>query len=82
MDEEQPYRLQPGDYGIVVRANGEIDVLVPVDQTDAPYTPAVKALIGATIGLLGDIEYRHLCERRYDYEVMLGHGAIPGVTVQ
>ena len=77
---DQPYVLKPGDYGVVIRADGDLDVLLPPDTEDRPFTSEMKALLGAAIALSTDEEYRHLCVRRYDYEVLAGELTVPGVV--
>lgn len=64
-DDQTPLTLQNGDFGILIRANGSFDLLVPGGQEGNPLNSLQKAMLGAAVSIFKDEETLNLFEARY-----------------
>ena len=63
------HTLTPGDFGVIIRANGIIDLLVPPGQNHEEISPMHKCLLGAAIGVATDDNFRaHALQTLLTYE--------------
>lgn len=56
----QTLNLGPGDYGVVIHPDNTIDLILPAGDEKKPLSAPHQALVGATIGLLSDEDFRAL----------------------